>query len=113
MAADAWIALATLVAGVEDGLARVPRTAERRQRAERIAARHTGLLAEWQATAKLERSLTPLAPSAFAAEIWEVIKDEDWVLANGTAKGWARRLLDWRPQPDHGRNGRGPGCARP
>src|SRR3989454_8368762 len=105
IAADAGIALPTLLAAVEDRLARDPRTAERRQRAERIAARHTGLLAEWQATAKLERSLSPLAPSAFAAEIWEVIKDEDWVLANGTAKGWARRLWDWRPERTYGGSG--------
>jgi len=105
IAADAGIALPTLLAAVEDRLAHDPRTAERRQRAERIAARHTGLLAEWQATAKLERSLTPLAPSAFAAEIWEVIKDEDWVLANGTAKGWARRLWDWRPERTYGGSG--------
>ena len=70
-----------------------------------IAARHVALRAEWQATAKLERSLTPLAPSVFAAEIWDVIKDEDWVLANGTAKGWARRLWDWQPERAYGGSG--------
>jgi len=90
---------------VEDRLERDPRAVERRQRAERIAARHAALRAEWQATAKLERSLTPLAPSAFAAEIWDVIKDEDWVLANGTAKGWARRLWDWQPERAYGGSG--------
>src|SRR5437764_998372 len=73
--------------------------------AERLAARHAGLLAEWQATAKLERTLIPLASSVFAAEIWDVIRDEDWVLANGTAKGWARRLWDWRPERTYGGSG--------
>jgi thiamine pyrophosphate-dependent acetolactate synthase large subunit-like protein len=105
IAADAGLALPALAAAVEDRLARDPRAAERRQRAERIAARHASLRAEWQATAKLERSLSPLAPSAFAAEVWDVIKDEDWVLANGTAKGWARRLWDWRPERTCGGSG--------
>src|SRR5499433_3161377 len=62
IAADAGLALPPLLAAVQDRLARDPRATERRQRAERLSARHAGLLAEWQATAKLERSLTPLAP---------------------------------------------------
>jgi thiamine pyrophosphate-dependent acetolactate synthase large subunit-like protein len=33
-----------------------------------------------------------------AALVWEVIRDEDWILANGTGKGWARRLWDWQPE---------------
>src|SRR5213595_899746 len=105
IAADAALALPALLAAVEDRLERDPRAVERRQRAERIAARHAALRAEWQATAKLERSLTPLAPSAFAAEVWDVIRDEDWVLANGTAKGWARRLWDWQPERAYGGSG--------
>src|SRR5262249_33888537 len=105
IAADAALALPPLLAAVEDRLARAPRAAERRHRAPRFATRHAGLLAEWEATAKLERSLTPLAPSAFAAEIWDVIREEDWVLANGTAKGWARRLWDWRPERTFGGSG--------
>jgi thiamine pyrophosphate-dependent acetolactate synthase large subunit-like protein len=105
IAADAGLVLPALLAAVEDRLARDPRAAERRQRAERIAARHAALRAEWQATAKLERSLSPLAPSAFAAAVWDVLRDEDWVLANGTAKGWARRLWDWRPERTYGGSG--------
>ena len=105
IAADAGLALPPLLAAIEDRLARDPHATERRQRAERLAARHAGLIDEWEATAKLERSLTPLTPSAFAAEIWDVIRDEDWVLANGTAKGWARRLWDWRPERTYGGSG--------
>jgi thiamine pyrophosphate-dependent acetolactate synthase large subunit-like protein len=30
-----------------------------------------------------------------AQQIWEVIKGEDWVLANTGLKGWPRRLWDW------------------
>jgi len=105
IAADAAAALPALLAAVEDRLARDPRAAERRQRAERLAARHTALEREWRDTARLERALTPLSPAAFAAEVWDVIKDEDWALANGTAKGWARRLWDWQPERTYGGSG--------
>jgi len=105
IAAEAALALAPLLTAVEDRLKHDRRAAERRQRAERIAARHAALLHEAQATARLERSLSPLAPSVFAAEVWSVIKDEDWALANGTAKGWARRLWDWQPERTYGGSG--------
>src|SRR5438034_172236 len=105
IAADAGVTLPSLLAAVEDRLQHDPRADDRHRRAERLAARHAGLLAEWQATAKLERTLIPLASSVFAAEIWDVIRDEDWVLANGTAKGWARRLWYWRPERTYGGSG--------
>jgi thiamine pyrophosphate-dependent acetolactate synthase large subunit-like protein len=105
IAADAAQALPALLAAVEDRLKRDAQAAERRARAERIAARHLALREEWRATARLERALRPLAPSALAAEIWDAIKSEDWVLANGTGKGWARRLWDWAPERSYGGSG--------
>lgn len=105
IAADAALALPALLAAVEDRLVRDRRAAARRERGARIAARHSALRAEWRATANLERSMRPLAPSALAAEVWEVIQHEDWVLANGTAKGWARRLWDWHPERSYGGSG--------
>jgi thiamine pyrophosphate-dependent acetolactate synthase large subunit-like protein len=105
IAADAALSLPQLLAAVEDRLKRDARAAERRARAERIAARHAAIRREWQDTARLERASVPLASSALAAEVWEVIKDEDWVLANGSGKGWARRLWDWRPERSYGGSG--------
>ena len=105
IAADAGLALPALLAAVEDRLARDPRAADRQARSERIAARHAALRAEWQETARLERSGRPMANSVLAAEVWEAIKGEDWVLANGTARGWARRLWDWRPERSFGGSG--------
>jgi thiamine pyrophosphate-dependent acetolactate synthase large subunit-like protein len=96
--ADATLALPALVRAVEDRLRHDRGAADRRARAERIATRHAALVAEWQAAVSLERSSKPLAPSVLAALVWEVIKDEDWILANGTGKGWARRLWDWQPE---------------
>src|SRR5262245_44272851 len=98
IAADATLALPELLAAVEERLRHDRAAADRRARAERIAARHAALTAEWRAAVSLERSSKPLAPSVLADLVWEVIKDEDWILANGTGKGWARRLWDWEPE---------------
>jgi thiamine pyrophosphate-dependent acetolactate synthase large subunit-like protein len=105
IAADAATTLPALLALVEDRLKRDAGAVERRARAERLAARHAAIRREWQDTARLERASVPLAPAALAAEVWDVIKDEDWVLANGTGKGWARRLWDWRPERTYGGSG--------
>jgi thiamine pyrophosphate-dependent acetolactate synthase large subunit-like protein len=105
VAADAALVLPPLVAAVEDRLKGDRRATERQGRAQRISVRRATLGAEWQATVSLERRSSPLAPSVLAAEIWEVIKDEDWVLANGTGKGWARRLWDWQPERSYGGSG--------
>jgi thiamine pyrophosphate-dependent acetolactate synthase large subunit-like protein len=105
IAADAGLALPALLAAVEERLKRDARAGEREARSARIATRHAALHAEWQAAVTLERSSKPLAPAVLAAEIWDVIKDEDWVIANGTGKGWARRLWDWRPERSYGGSG--------
>ena len=36
----------------------------------------------------------PTATARLAAEIWEAIKGEEWVLAHGSLSGWERRLWD-------------------
>jgi acetolactate synthase I/II/III large subunit len=105
IAADAGLVLPALVAAVEERLKRDRGAADRLARAKRIGARHAALRAEARDVVTLERSGRPLAPSVLAAEIWAVIKDEDWVLANGTGKGWARRLWDWRPERSYGGSG--------
>jgi thiamine pyrophosphate-dependent acetolactate synthase large subunit-like protein len=39
-------------------------------------------------------SQKPIATARLAAEIWDVIRDEDWVLVHGSLSGWERRLWD-------------------
>jgi acetolactate synthase-1/2/3 large subunit len=34
----------------------------------------------------------------WSSQAQQVLEGEDWVLANGSAKGWARRLWDWQPE---------------
>jgi len=105
IAADATLALPALVELVEDRLKKDPRAAARRARAERLAARHRALAAEWAATAARQRAERPIAQSALAAQVWEAIKTEDWILTNGTANGWVRRLWDWVPERTLGGSG--------
>src|SRR6185503_14938744 len=105
IAADAARTLPALLASVEDRLKRDARAAERQARAERITKRHAALHAEWDAAVTAERSSKPLAPAVLAAEIWDVIKDEDWIVANGTGRDWARRIWDWRPERSYGGSG--------
>src|SRR5262245_21196336 len=105
IAADAARVLPALVEAVAVRLARDRQAGERQARAQRIAARHATLRAEWEATVRLGRAVRPLAPAVLAAEVWDVIRAEDWVLANGTGKGWARRLWDWQPERSYGGSG--------
>ncbi len=105
IAADAAVALPLLVELVEDRLKKDPRAAARQARAERLGARHQALGEEWRRTAERKRAERPIAPAALAAAVWEAIRSEDWVLTNGTANGWARRLWDWRPERTYGGSG--------
>jgi acetolactate synthase I/II/III large subunit len=50
------------------------------------------LRAQHMAKAEIQRDETPIALATLALTVWNVIKDEPWVLANGTANGWAKRL---------------------
>jgi thiamine pyrophosphate-dependent acetolactate synthase large subunit-like protein len=66
-------------------------------------ARRSARVAEIHATLgeRLQRDLKerwweqkPISTARLAAEIWEVIKQEDWVLVHGSLSGWERRLWD-------------------
>jgi thiamine pyrophosphate-dependent acetolactate synthase large subunit-like protein len=105
IAADAGLTLPLLVAAVADRLEHDPAATARQARAARIAARHAALRAEARDVVRLERAGRLLAPSVLTALVWEIIAGEDWVLANGTGKGWARRLWDWRPERSYGGSG--------
>ena len=49
----------------------------------------------WQNDIKKFWSQDPIHESRLAAEIWEVIKDEDWVLSAGTLKDWVRKVWNF------------------
>jgi benzoylformate decarboxylase/acetolactate synthase-1/2/3 large subunit len=59
----------------------------------------------WRAEADQEHSLSPVATSRLAAEVWEVVKGYDWVLTAGTASDQVQRVWDFdRPYRHPGRS---------
>ncbi|MBI4320117.1 MAG: thiamine pyrophosphate-binding protein [Chloroflexi bacterium] len=65
-------------------------------RFESIKRRHEELRGRWKAQAGRLSNEQPMAAAKVAADLWDAIKDEEWVLVNGTLDGWARRLWDWK-----------------
>jgi thiamine pyrophosphate-dependent acetolactate synthase large subunit-like protein len=90
--ADTAVALPALLARVE---AKPPDAAARNARYERLRARHDAIRRESQAEAQESWNDRPIASARLAAEVWEALRGEDWILANGTLDGWNRRLWDW------------------
>jgi acetolactate synthase-1/2/3 large subunit len=57
--------------------------------------RHDETWAGWQATAAERADASPVSTARLAQEVWEVVKDDDWVLTAGTAAEWALRTWDF------------------
>lgn len=89
--ADTSAALPALVARLENAAS----GAGRRARFERLRARHDALRREARSRCEERWADRPIAPARLASELWEALRDEDWVLANGWLDGWPRRLWDW------------------
>jgi acetolactate synthase-1/2/3 large subunit len=93
---DPALAMPAMTAIAAKKLAADPALAGRvAARKQAIAARHDELFARWQADAQTDRDASPVELGRLAEEVWAVIKDEDWVCATGTLRGWARRLWDF------------------
>ncbi len=100
--ADTAVALPALVA-LLSGQADSP---IRRARAEQLRARHDALRRDARTACEESWNDRPIAPSRLASEVWDVLRGEDWVLANGTLDGWARTLWEWtRPDQYLGSSG--------
>ena len=75
----------------KDGVLRA-RVDRRRTELDRM---HRGLRDRWREAAERARDDQPISLPRLALDLWEVVKDEDWVLVNRTLKGWTRRLWQW------------------
>ncbi len=101
--ADTSVALPALVARVREAAGD---GAGRRARYDRLRAEHERLRREARTRCEEQWNDRPIAPARLAAEVWEVLRDEDWVLGNGDLDGWTRRLWDWtRPDQFLGHSG--------
>ena len=62
-----------------------------KDRTDRIGRRHAETWAKWQEEAHQDWDSAPMTIGRLAHEVWEVIKDEDWVLTANTLKNQVRR----------------------
>ena len=75
-------------------------------RAKEVKAVHDAARARWQEEARQTLTRNEITTACLGYELGEAIKREDWVLANGSANGWARKLWDWtKPGQYLGRSG--------
>jgi acetolactate synthase-1/2/3 large subunit len=64
------------------------------ERFDELAAQHDELREQWAEEAEDAWDETPVSVPRLAGEVWDLIKDERWVLVNGTLRGWPHRLWD-------------------
>ena len=80
------------------------RSQEREQRRADLAERHTRTWQAWAARAQEVADASPVSTARLAAEVWEVVREHDWVLTAGTAAEWALRTWDFdRPHRHPGK----------
>jgi thiamine pyrophosphate-dependent acetolactate synthase large subunit-like protein len=114
IAADTSVALRQLLAACRDLLGRAGAQGERfSARLARAKAVHETQRQGWREHAQQLADQTPMAPATVAGAVWEVIKDRQWRLVNGTLNGWARRLWEWTEPGQYlgGSGGAGVGYA--
>jgi acetolactate synthase-1/2/3 large subunit len=102
--ADTSVAVPQLADLVAERLKHASSTQERiaARRAD-ISLRHAAARARWQQQAREDWDAAPMTTGRLALEIWDVIKDEDWVLTANTLREWVPKLWDidaWYRHPD-------------
>jgi benzoylformate decarboxylase/acetolactate synthase-1/2/3 large subunit len=80
------------------------RRSRREERRAALGRLHDQTWAGWRATAAQVAGDVPVSTARLAAEVWEVVREHDWVLTAGTASEWAMRTWDFdRPYRHPGR----------
>jgi benzoylformate decarboxylase/acetolactate synthase-1/2/3 large subunit len=79
-------------------------TARRRRWRHDVARRHEDAWSGWREHEAQQHDASPVSTSRLASEVWQVVKEHDWVLTAGTAGEWAKRTWDFdRPYRHPGR----------
>ena len=104
--ADTTIAIPALTALLQ---ARVAKDAALRGRIESrkkdTAAKSAKLRETWARQAKEDWDASPITLPRLASDVWDAIKNEDWVLTAGTLEHWTRKLWDFdKPYRHPGRS---------
>lgn len=72
-----------------------------KKRIEVLAKQHEATRKRWREEARAQWDASPVSTARLASEIWEAIKDEDWVLTANTLNGWAWKLWDFTKPYQH------------
>ncbi|MQF87454.1 MAG: thiamine pyrophosphate-binding protein [SAR202 cluster bacterium] len=95
--ADISVALPLLTELIErrldDG---IDRSKDLYERYKKIEFMHNSSQARFKEIVQKRSQESPIALPFLASEMWEVIKDLDWVLGNGNLRGWTERLWDYK-----------------
>ncbi|MBL75430.1 MAG: thiamine pyrophosphate-binding protein [Chloroflexi bacterium] len=95
--ADISVALPLLTELIErrldDG---IDRSKDFYERYKKIEFMHNSSQARFKEIVQKRSQESPIALPFLASEMWEVIKDLDWVLGNGNLRGWTERLWDYK-----------------
>lgn len=78
---------------LQDALAQPPDVAPIDARRAEVTAWHERVRAGWQDTARSKRSDSPIATAVMADELWRLLCNEDFVLANGNLRGWVQKIF--------------------
>lgn len=93
--ADLELALPALVGAVRDRIADDTGLQQKADnRFAKMEEKHETQRAEWEQEAESSWDETPISIPRLAGEIWDVIQDKEWVLVNGTLRGWSHKLWD-------------------
>jgi acetolactate synthase I/II/III large subunit len=93
--ADTAVALPLLLERCRDLENRAPRESERADRRARLTQMHESVWEGWRGEASSAWDASPVSTPRLAAEVWDVIKEYDWVLTAGTANEWAMKTWDF------------------
>ena len=94
--ADTTLAMPALTALLKKQAKQDPAFAARIvKRTAATARKHRALRAGWAREALIDREASPITLPRLAHEVWQAIKDEDWVLTAGTLEDWTRKLWNF------------------
>ncbi len=94
--ADTSVALPLLLERCRDLESHAPdRQPERVRRRAQLTEMHDAAWEGWRREASSVWDASPVSTARLAADVWEVIKDHDWVLTAGTAHDWALKTWDF------------------
>ncbi|MEI9477740.1 MAG: thiamine pyrophosphate-binding protein [Deltaproteobacteria bacterium] len=95
---DTAVALPELIKKCKEKLSKDDGQKEEiKRRFKTLSEKHNRIRDQWKEEARKNWDLKPMTVPRMVSEVWEVIKNEDWVLSVSTngARGWPRKLWDW------------------